>query len=370
MSDTVTDKALAERVTAAYEQYFKKQPEVATSAPGRVNLLGEHTDYNGGFVLPMALRGLGVGVAIGRGPEPGVVRAYSDTFHDAETRNIDEDAVGKWSDYVLGSLKAVAEPEVAETGVQIALITTLPMGAGLSSSAALEVGTLRAVTALYAKRMSAVDLAVRARAVENGYVGMPCGIMDQFASSVGEPGTALFLDTRTLDHETVPALPDHSFVIVESGVSHQLTADGYATRVAECNAACKALGVDLLSDLGIGDLERIAAIEPLLGRRARHIVTDNQRVLDGVTALRTGDAARFAQLMIDSHASQRDDFEITVPETDAIASGALEMGALGARQTGGGWGGAIVALVPNTALADFGEAITSRFPKTRVLAIT
>ncbi|WP_068111453.1 galactokinase [Tropicimonas marinistellae] len=366
----MSDEALSTRVADAYEAYFGTAPEVATSAPGRVNLLGEHTDYNGGAVLPMALRGLGVGIAIGRGPEPGVLTAYSDTFHDAETRRIDESAAGRWSDYVLGSLKSVAEADVAETGARIALITTLPMGAGLSSSAALEVACLRAASTLFQRPMSAVDIAVRARAVENGFVGMPCGIMDQFAVSVGKPGEALFLDTRTLEHAPAPALPGHRFVVVHSGVSHQLTEDGYATRVAECAAACDALGVEMLSDLGTDDLDRLTGLSPVLERRARHVITDNQRARDGLAALKNGDAPAFAQLMIDSHASERDDFEITVPETDALAAMALEFGALGARQTGGGWGGAVVALVPDANVATFGEAVTARFPDARVLAIT
>ncbi len=366
----MNEQDMATTVAEAYRTHFGEAPEVVTSAPGRVNLMGEHTDYNGGFVLPMALSGLGVAIAIGRGPTPGTIEAYSDTFHDSETRRIEESAAGKWSDYVLGALKARTAAEVAETGVRIALITTLPMGAGLSSSAALEVATLRAVSELYGKPMSPVDIAIEARAVENKFVGMPCGIMDQFASSVGEPAQALFLNTRTLEFEPAPSLAGHSFVIIHSGVSHQLTEDGYATRVAECNAACKALGVEMLSDLGVDDMPRIEAIDPPMSLRARHIVSDNQRAVDGLAALKSGDVQTFGQLMLGSHASQRDDFEITVPETDAIVEGAMAAGAVGARQTGGGFGGSIVALVPDDAVEAFGEAITKTLPATRILAVT
>ncbi len=357
-------------VAQAYEAHFGTAPEVVASAPGRVNLLGEHTDYNGGYVLPIALNDLGVAIALGRGGKPGEVAAWSDTFHAAETRNIDDTRAGRWSDYLLGCVQAVARDEVARSGLQAALVTTLPLGAGLSSSAALEVASFRGLNQLIGREMDPVALAVAARRVENEFVGVPCGIMDQFSISVGEPGQALFLDTRSLSHIPAPSLPGHRFVVIHSGVSHQLTDDGYATRVAECNAACAALGVKLLSDLGPDDLDRVNTIAEPMNRRARHIITDNQLTQDGVAALKAGDAATFGRLMVASHASERDDFQITVPETDALAEAALDAGALGARQTGGGWGGSVVALVPEAQVEKFCAVITGDFPHARVLAIT
>ncbi len=356
-------------VARAYEGHFGTAPEAVAFAPGRVNLLGEHTDYNGGYVLPMALRDLGVAIAVGRG-EPGRVEAYSDTFHSAELRRISDGREGRWSDYVLGCLKAVAADEVTASGIRIALITTLPMGAGLSSSAALEVATLRAVTELFSHPMSAVDIAHMARGVENDFVGMPCGILDQFASSVGVPGEVLFLDTRTLAYEPAPALPGYRFAIIHSGVSHQLTENGYATRVAECKAACEALGVELLSDLGIDDMARIEALAEPLNRRARHVISDNACARAGLAALQAGDAAEFGRLMNASHASERDDYQITVPETDAIAETAIATGALGARQTGGGWGGSVVALVREEGAEALSAEIAGRFPAAKVLAMS
>jgi galactokinase len=369
----MSDQSLLDRVSAAFEGHFGPAPEVATFAPGRVNLLGEHTDYNGGYVLPMALQGLGVAIAVSRGTAPGLVEAYSDTFHDSETRQITDGPERRWSDYLLGCLKLVAEADVAESGIRIALITTLPMGAGLSSSAALEVASIRAANALFGHDMSPEEVAIKARSVENYFVGMPCGIMDQFASSVGEPGQAMFLNTRTLEHDSAPSPAGHSFVILHSGVSHKLTEggeDGYATRVAECAAACTALGVGMLSDLSMADLPRIATIPEPLNRRARHIVTDNQRAVDGVAALKAGDVTEFGRLMVESHASQRDDYQITVPETDALVEAALRVGAIGSRQTGGGWGGAIVSLVPDADVAAWCEAMVRDHPDTRVLAVT
>jgi galactokinase len=365
--------ALSQRglvAAAAFEEHFGAPAERVAFTPGRVNLLGEHTDYNGGVVLPMALKDLGVSVAVGRGPEPGRIEAWSDTFHEGETRRIDETRAGRWSDYLLGCIRAAAEDEARETGLRLVVRTTLPLGAGLSSSAALEVSTLRALSSLTGREMSPVEIAIAARAVENDFVGMPCGIMDQFAVSVGEPGRALFLDTRTLDYTPAPSLDGHAFVVVDSGVSHQLTDSGYETRVAECQAACDALGVNMLSDLGPGDLGRIANVPEPLNRRARHVVTDNRLVREGLAALKAGDAATFGRLMTESHASERDDFEITVPETDALAVAAVDAGALGARQTGGGFGGSIVALVPRQLVADWCEAISADFPRTGVLAVT
>lgn len=353
----------------AFRAHFGLEPEAASSAPGRVNLLGEHTDYNGGVVLPMALDGLGVGVAIGQGTAPGRVDLHSSTFGASRTRDIAENRIGDWSDYALGCLQSVARDEIAATGIRIALATTVPMGAGLSSSAALEVATLRAAAQFFGRDSDPVSIAIAARAVENRFVGMPCGIMDQFASSVGTPGMALFLDTRSLNHAAAPALAGHHFVIVDSGVSHQLTEDGYATRVAECQKACQLLDVEMLSDLSVDDLPRLETLAEPYNRRARHIVTENQRTRDGLTALQDNDSGLFGRLMLESHASQRDDYAIVVTETDAIVERAMALGACGARQTGGGFGGSVVALVPEGQIAGFTGKIVGSSGQGRVLAI-
>ncbi|MCV6592406.1 MAG: galactokinase [Silicimonas sp.] len=366
---TARDAQQAE-VAAGFEAAFGMAPALTRFAPGRVNLLGEHTDYNGGYVLPMALTDLGVAVALGAGGAPGAITLRSLTLEDGVTRQIDEGPDGHWSDYVLGAVQAVARDRVAAEGLSIALATSLPLGAGLSSSAALEVAVLRAVTDVFGIARSATEIARIAQAVENDFVGMPCGIMDQFAASVGAPGTAVFLDTRTLEHEAAPGLPGHSFVVVDSGVSHQLTDSGYATRVAECQAACKELGMAYLSELGEGDLERIDALPEPLNRRAAHVVIDNALARAGFAALQAGDAAGFGRLMHESHATARDNYQITVPETDALVAAAEAAGALGARQTGGGWGGAIVALVPGGAVAELCVTLERDFPQTRVLAVT
>lgn len=358
---------LERQAARSFEARFGSLPDAVAFAPGRVNLLGEHTDYNGGFVLPMALA-LGTAVSLGRGGPPGTIRIASESFDTEETRDIDEAATGAWSDYILGSLRAAAAPLVAETGLRILVASDLPVGAGLSSSAAVEVCTLRAAGSLTGAQLDPVAVALRARSVENDFVGMPCGIMDQFAVSVGTPGAALFLDTRTLTHRRVPLPGGHRFLVIHSGVSHRLTDDGYSTRVAECNAACEALGVDMLSDLGPNDLERVASLRPPLNRRARHVVTENQRVLDAADALGAGQAGRFAELMIASHRSQRDDYDVSVPEVDALVEGVLAAGGEGARLTGGGFGGSIVVLVKEGRVQGLRETISADYPTARVLA--
>jgi galactokinase len=359
---------LGSEVARAYEAHFGTPPAAVAFAPGRVNLLGEHTDYNGGLVLPMPL-GLGTAMAAGLGGEPGHLRVASADFDGEERRALTDGASGAWSDYVLGSL-ARAPGLRPDAGIRAMVAGTLPMGAGLSSSAAIEVCTLRLADALFGTRTDPVTVARLARRVENDFVGMPCGIMDQFAISVGEVGRALLLDTRTLAHEAVPLPEGHAFVVVHSGIAHKLTEDGYATRVAECRAACEMLGVEALSDLTLDDMDRIEALDAPLGARARHVVTENDRVRRGVAALSDGDAARFAEAMIASHRSQSTDYAVSLPQIDALVDGALAAGAIGARLTGGGFGGSIVALVADDRQDDLRQALAADFPLARVLAAT
>ena len=210
-------------------------------------------------------------------------------------------------------------------------------------------------------------LAALARRVENEFVGMACGIMDQFAVSVGRPGDALFLNTRTLDHSQVPLPRGHRLIVIHSGVSHKLTEDGYATRVAECNSACRHLGIDVLSDLTSAELHKLDKLPDIEKRRARHILTENQRVLDGIDALNAGDVQLFGALMVGSHISQRDDFEVSVPEVDQLVDAAMDAGAIGARLTGGGFGGSIVVLAQNEDGDAIAAAVHTAFPRTTIL---
>lgn len=364
MPETV---ALTAEVTRIFQRRFGVAPARIATAPGRVNLLGEHTDYNGGFVLPMPLN-LRVAVAIGPGPAPGLVELYSQNLRKGARVNLAGGPKQRWTDYVVGCLKFACEGMDPPPGFRIVLKSTVPLGAGVSSSAALEVAVLRALHTFLGVEVDDAALAALARRAENEFAGMPCGIMDQLAASLGVPGSALFIDTRSGEARPVGLPGDVSVATVHCGVKHKLVKGGYAKRVRECKAACKALEVAELRDLGVDELSRIADLPEPLNRRARHVVTENARVLAAVEALEAGDAARFGELMVESHASQRDDYEVSIPEIDALAEGAVRAGALGARLTGGGFGGSIVALVGKDGLDPWLDAVARDFPQSRLIA--
>ncbi len=329
-----------------FREVFGRDPDAVAEAPARANLLGEHTDYNGGFVLPTPLpyRTV-VEVGAADGAVGGMLTMHATQFDETVERRLGEPRRGDWSDYVLGSVSVLAQKGIAVPPMRLAIDSDVPMGAGISSSAALEVAVLRAVRALLQVEVDDVTIAKLGQEAENGYVGMQCGIMDQMVSSLGTLGKALFLDTQDLTTELVDLPVDERVAIIHCGVAHKLTEGGYNTRRSECEAACQALGVANLRAVSMDGLDRVDALPEPLNRRARHVVTENQRVLDGVAALRGGDMARFGALMNDSHRSQRDDYEVSIPEIDALADSAQRHGAIGARLTGGGFGGSIVALV-------------------------
>jgi galactokinase len=361
--------AQIQQAQALFQTTFGHAPSAQAYAPGRVNLMGEHTDYNGGVVFPMPLA-LGTAVTLSFGGPAGMIQARSADFSETVTRPLGGTAKDCWTDYLIGTLQAFFEGHPPTEGLQITVATNLPVGSGLSSSAALEVALLRAMCQLTGRSLTPVEIAIMARRAENTYVGMPCGIMDQYSVSVGTPGSALFLDTRQLTSEPV-ALPDsHNFVIIHSGLSHRLSEGGYEKRVTECTAACAALGVDLLGDLSPADLPRITPLPDPLNRRARHIITENDRVYRTIDALKSNDPGRFAALMTESHQSQSADYAVSLPEIDALVTGAIAAGADGARLTGGGFGGSIVAFVEKSRVASFTQKITKGFPNARVLAVT
>ncbi len=355
--------------TSIFTDAFGTPAEVSAYAPGRVNLLGEHTDYNGGYVLPMPLS-LGIAVAMDQRGTAGSVEMVSTSFDGTTLRDINGASDESWSDYIIGSLQALLGDATSDTGIRISVATDLPVGSGLSSSAALEVAVIRAANELFSLGKNPVDIALLARSAENNFVGVPCGIMDQFSVSVGTPGQAIFLATRDLTYEKAPIPDSHNLVIIHSGVSHKLSEDGYETRVKECRAACAELGVEMLSDLSMDDMLKIDALPDPLAGRARHIVSENDRVLRGIAALNAGETTQFAELMLGSHASQRDDYAVSVAEVDQLVEGAMRAGATGARLTGGGFGGSIVALVDKTIVEKFSAEITENFPNARILAVT
>ncbi|HET6439483.1 MAG TPA: galactokinase [Anaeromyxobacter sp.] len=333
---------------------------VARRAPGRVNLIGEHTDYNDGFVLPMALE-FAIRMA-GRRREAPEVRVHSRDFGESVTipldRPIAADPAHPWSNYVRGVLWALAGEGVPLEGMDLAFGGDVPQGAGLSSSAALEVVTAMTARALLGFEIRGPALARLCQRAENDFVGMKCGIMDQFISLMGKADHALFLDCRSLEHQLIPLeLGDHVVAIVDSGVKHALVGSEYNIRRQECVEGLAAIrrrfpAVSALRDATSEQLGACAAeLRPAVARRCRHVVSECQRVLDSVAALRRGDLVRFGALMNASHESLRDDYEVSCREVDLLVGLARKVpGVLGARITGGGFGGCTVNLVARSAI--------------------
>jgi galactokinase len=319
---------------------------VRAAAPGRVNLIGEHTDYNGGFVLPTVIPQQTV-VELRPHAEP-TVNVHS-TSQSAPAAYVlgEERQRGDWLDYVQGVTWALRRAGFAlNSGFDLAITSDIPLGAGLSSSAALEVALLRALREAYVwPDLDDVKLALLGQVAENDFVGARCGIMDQMAASLADGGTALFLDTRSLTFRRVPLPTDAELVVVHSGVTHGIAGGEYNTRRAECEAAAEQLGVAQLRDLSSADLPRIDRLPEPLARRARHVVTEDERVLDAVAALDRSDLTRLGALFDQSHASMRDDFEVSVSDVDLLVELAqADSSIFGARMTGGGFGGSVVML--------------------------
>ncbi|MFO0614434.1 MAG: galactokinase [Polyangiaceae bacterium] len=328
-----------------FVELFGSAPAVDESAPGRVNLIGEHTDYNGGFVLPTVIPQT---TRVFLSPRPGDRARVASLDRPGELM---EYTVGRetrrraWVDYVAGVTRALRERDVALGGFDALIASNVPIGAGLSSSAALEVALARALRTAFELPCSDLDLAAAGHAAENGLVGVPTGRMDQLAVSLGAEHAALLLDTRHLAFERIPIPDTVDVLVLDSGVRHGLTSGDYARRRSECERAARELGVAELRDVEVA--ARVAELPPPLDRRARHVVFENMRVLEAADCLRRGDVVRLGALFSASHASLRDDFEVSVPAVDALVAAlqAESEDVYGARMTGGGFGGAVVALV-------------------------
>ena len=327
------------RAQAAYREKFGREPEVVASAPGRVNLIGEHTDYNEGFVLPCAIDRR-IAVAAGREGE-GLL--FSADFDESRPLGTEDDS---WARYPRAVHWALAEAGHDVGSFEAALAGDVPRASGLSSSAAIEAATALALDGLFGLGLDRKSLARLCQRAENEYVGVQSGIMDQYASLLGEAGFALLVDCRSLEATSVPLDLEGaglSLLVCDTRVERGLADTGYNDRRASCERAAEALGLDALRDATEDDLGRLSGED---GRRARHIVTENARVLRAADALRVGDFEGFGRLMYASHRSMRDDFEISTPELDAFVELAEASGAPGARLTGAGFGGCAIALMP------------------------
>jgi len=337
---------------------------VTADAPGRVNLIGEHTDYHEGFVLPTVIPQR-TRVELQRRNDD-LVRAESLTLGTGcvEYRLGEEEPGRGWLDYVQGVTKAIVKAGLRLKGFDLRVASTVPVGAGVSSSAALEVSLLRGLRRLFDLPLDDVGIARAGQAAETLFVGAPVGIMDQMASSLGRDGEALFLDTRTLATQRIPIPPGLALVVIDSGITHQHAGGAYVTRRRESFEAAARLGVTHLRDLTPDALPRVEALPPLLARRARHVITENQRVLDAVAALQGGDARRLGALLTASHNSMRDDYETSLPDIDALVEIARRQdGVFGARLTGGGFGGAVVAVARAAAAAAIGVEVCAAYAR-------
>jgi galactokinase len=340
LNDSVTER----RTAPGFEELFGREATVTADAPGRVNLIGEHTDYNGGFVLPMAIpqrTKVEIGTRIGT-----LVRAWSADVKEPriEEYRLGEEASGRgWLDYVQGVTQVLEQADYRLRGFDLRITSEVPLGSGLSSSAALEVSLLRGLREAFALEIDDVEIALAGQRAENDFVGAPVGVMDQMAASLGEEGKALFLDTRSLRFERVPLPAGAELVVIDSGISHSHAGGEYRIRRQECEQAAEQLGFRQLRDLDNQDLWRLVALPEPLDRRARHVITENARVRSAVAAMQEGDLERLGKLLNLSHQSLRDDYEVSVPEIDLLVDLAQkERDVYGARITGGGFGGSIV----------------------------
>ncbi len=348
----------------SFEDLFDGPAETTADAPGRVNLIGEHTDYHDGFVLPMTIPQR-TRVELRRSTDRRV-RAWSAGVSDAVAEyEIGREAPGRgWLDYLQGVTTALAAADAVVGGFDVRMESTVPLGSGLSSSAALEISLLRALREAFDLAIDDVGLARIGQRAETDFVGSPVGIMHQKASSVGRDREAVFLDTRSLAFDRIPVPPVVELVVIDSGVKHQHAGGEYVTRRRESFEAARALGVERLREIPVEALERIGALPPVLARRARHIVTENARVLDAVKALRAGAADELGALLNASHASMRDDYEVSTPDIDVLVEiGRRDPAIYGARLTGGGFGGATVMLAHAGKARDVAQRIAREYER-------
>ena len=362
-------------ITKVKTAFHKQFPETSESirlfqAPGRVNLIGEHTDYNDGFVLPVAIDFQTVVAASLREDSEIHIYAVDKTQQDVFDLNqaIKPALKKRWANYTRGMAKILQEDGKALRGMNLAVAGNVPIASGLSSSASLEMAIGCAYLSLSQHDIDKVALALSGQKTENHFVGVQCGIMDQYISALGRENHALLIDCRDLSYQTVPVPPDTAIIIVDSGVKRGLLDSEYNARREECEAGAAHFGVKALRDVDQIMLEAEAEnLASITYKRTRHVITENARTLDSVLALKDGDMAALGPLMAQSHQSMRDDFEITVPAIDTLVDIMKSVpGVYGARMTGGGFGGCCVALAPRDIAPLVKKAVAEQYtPQTR-----
>ncbi|MGW3859953.1 galactokinase [Streptomyces sp. NPDC005047] len=362
-------EAVAGTVGERFRELYGAEPQGVWAAPGRVNLIGEHTDYNDGFVMPFALPHTAVAAVSRR--DDGILRLHSADVPggpvELRVADLDPGSDKSWTAYPSGVVWALREAGHELTGADVHLASTVPSGAGLSSSAALEVVVALALNDLYALGLRGWQLARLCQRAENVYVGAPVGIMDQTASACCEAGHALFLDTRDLSQRQIPfdlAAEGMRLLVVDTQVKHSHSEGEYGKRRAGCEKGAALLGVDALRDVPYADLD--AALERLgdeeeVRRLVRHVVTEDERVERVVSLLESGDTRAIGPVLVEGHVSLRDDFRISCPELDLVVDTALASGALGARMTGGGFGGSAIVLAEAADVDAITKAVEEAF---------
>lgn len=346
-------------VLDTFTSRFGSDASILVRAPGRVNLIGEHTDYNDGFVMPLAIdRAVWVALRPVAGRQ---VRAYSIDFDAWSTFDLDRPDRGGsgWIEYLKGVAWSLREDGHALAGWEGVVAGDVPVGAGLSSSAALEMATARAFAAVSGLHWDPVAMAVACQRAENQWVGVNCGIMDQLIAGVGRAGHAVLIDCRSLATRPVALPAGTAVVVLDTATRRELVTSAYNERRTQCERAASAFGVPALRDVTVARFNTDGhALEPLTRRRARHVVTENDRTARAADTMAAGDARQLGRLMDDSHASLRDDFEVSSPALDAMVDAAHDAGCLGARMTGAGFGGCAVALVEGGDTAAFVERVS------------
>jgi galactokinase len=348
----VTD--IRDDATFAFAELFGREPDGLWSAPGRVNLIGEHTDYNEGFVLPFAIdRRTIVALGVRDDRVARVASSYAGEAVEIDLGSLSPETLAGWSAYPLGVAWALGQSGAdlgAVPGFDLYIESDVPVGAGLSSSAAIESSVALALNDVWQLALDRPSLARVGQLAENKAVGAPTGIMDQSASLLGRADSAVLLDCSSLEATVVELglrQAGLGILVIDTGVSHAHATGGYAERRASCELGARLMGVASLRDLSVDDLDRArTTLDDVTFRRVRHVITENQRVLDTVAALASSGPTSIGELLDASHRSMRDDFEISVPELDLAVETAQSNGAIGARMTGGGFGGSAIALVP------------------------
>lgn len=354
---------------AQFKEIYGREPRLFR-APGRVNLIGEHTDYNGGFVLPMAIERQTIVAAAAR--EDRRIRVWSLNLDEEKTIDLnapEQKLRGSWIDYIEGVMRILERQNVSLRGADLLIYSDVPTGAGLSSSAALEISVGLALSEISGQTVDRVTLALAGQSAEHEFVGAKVGIMDQFISAMGQKDHALLIDCRSLEARQIPfSAPETLVVICDTNVKHELASSEYNVRRAQCEEGVKILqqfipDIEQLRDVSVEDFEKYESNLPeVIRKRCRHVVTEDERTLNAAEALTKGDFAEFGRLMWLSHASLRDDYEVSCKELDVMVEIAATCeGVLGARMTGGGFGGSSVNLVRRDNLDEFKEKVAAEY---------